>query len=321
MEYVAGIDGGGTKTKAVIADMDGIIVAETTAGPTNPNVMSRENLIQTLEMMFKDLKAQFPEAFEHISGLFAGISGVGNAAAKADLEGILEQMVPIGVPVCVEADTVNALYSGTYGEPGIVQISGTGSITYGMNHQSERDRVGGWGYLFGDEGSGYDIGRQGIIAALKASDGRGKKTNLLEMICTSFAVTHPYDLIQRIYASPTPKSEISPVSKLVFEAYKQNDLVAKEIIANTMSDLSISIRTLYGKLFKPDEEVKVVLCGGVFSDEEVLPRLLETDLQDYKNVKITIPVMSPVGGSIIGAYLLQNIKPASSVYQNIISTL
>ncbi|MGP4105667.1 N-acetylglucosamine kinase [Virgibacillus sp. L01] len=321
MEYVAGIDGGGTKTKAVIADMDGIIIAETTAGPTNPNVMSRENLIRTLDMMFKDMKEQVPDAYDNISGLFAGISGVGNAAAKTDLEGILEQIVPKGVPVCVEADTVNALYSGTYGGPGIVQISGTGSITYGINHQLERDRVGGWGYLFGDEGSGYDIGRQGIMAALKASDGRGKNTNLLEMICTCFSVTHPYDLIQRIYASPTPKSEISPVSKLVFEAYKHNDLVAREIIANTISDLSLSIRTLYGKLFQPNEEVKVVLCGGVFSDEEVLPRLLENDLRDFKNVKITTPVMAPVGGSIIGAYLLRNIKPASSVYQNIISTL
>ncbi|MBP1948041.1 N-acetylglucosamine kinase [Virgibacillus litoralis] len=321
MEYVAGIDGGGTKTKAVIADMDGLIVAKTTAGPTNPNVMSREKLIQTLDTMMQDLKEQAPDVFDNISSVFAGISGVGNSKAKADLEYILKQKVSNSVTVCVEADTVNALYSGTYGEPGIVQISGTGSITYGINQQMKHDRVGGWGYLFGDEGSGYDIGRQGIMAALKANDGRGEKTILLEMLCTYFDVTHPYDFIQRIYASPIPKSEISPISKLVFEAYKQNDLVAKDIMGNIVNELSSSIRTLYMKLFKPDEEARVVLCGGVFSDTEVLPRLLKAELQEYKNITVLIPIMPPVGGSVIGSYLLQNIRPDSKIVQNIISTL
>lgn len=89
------------------------------------------------------------------------------------------------IKVIVENDAICALASGTYGESGIVLIAGTGSISYCYNKKTnELNRVGGWGYVLGDEGSGYDIGRQALVAIMKSYDGRGKSTQLTEALKT-----------------------------------------------------------------------------------------------------------------------------------------
>ncbi|HLS09171.1 N-acetylglucosamine kinase [Lentibacillus sp.] len=320
MEYVAGIDGGGTKTVAAIADAKGSVLAKAAAGPVNPNVVQKEELFQTLHALIEDLKNQSGAKFGQITSLFAGMSGAGNDKTVNMLTEMLCELVPSDTKVQVEPDTVNALYSGTYGQPGIVQISGTGSITFGINTEGERDRTGGWGYLFGDEGSGYDIGRAGIIAALKAFDRRGKDTILLDMVRTHFRIDNPYDLIQHIYAAESPKSDISPVAKLVFAAYKNDDTAAHEILTNAVTEISDSIRTLKAKLFRPEEEVVAVLCGGVFADKAILPALLVAELQEDQQLTIMTPDMEPVGGSIIGALLMENIKPDDAIIQMISST-
>jgi len=320
MSYVVGIDGGGTETVAAIANEDGRILAKATAGPVNPNALQKEELSQTLSELMQDLKKQSGIRFEQISSLFAGISGAGNDSAVRMLKEMLHELVHHDTNVQVEPDTVNALYSGTFGGPGIVQISGTGSITFGINDGGKRDRSGGWGYLFGDEGSGYDIGRAGIVAALKSFDGRGRDTMMLDMIRGHFHTESPYDLIQHIYASQSPKSHISPVAKLVFAAYKHGDYKATEILTKAVQELSCSIRALESKLFSPEERVSVILCGGVFADREILPALLEAELHDDQQLTIINPEMEPIGGSIIGAFLMENKQLKETMIQHMIST-
>lgn len=320
MGYVVGIDGGGTKTIAAIASEDGKILAKAAAGPVNPNVVQKQELFQTLSWLMQDLAKQSGIGLEQITSLFAGISGAGNDRAVRMLTKLLHQLVHRDSKVKVEPDTVNALYSGTYGGPGIVQISGTGSITFGINDEGKRDRTGGWGYLFGDEGSGYDIGREGMITALKAFDGRGRDTMLLDMVRDHFQIKSPYDLIQHIYASRSPKGEISPVTRLVFSAYKHGDQAATDILTKAVQEMSCSIRTLKFKLFSPEQSVSTILCGGVFTDKEILPALLQAELRDDGQLRIITPEMNPAGGSIIGAFLMENRKPDESIIQQIIST-
>ncbi|MFD1039739.1 N-acetylglucosamine kinase [Virgibacillus byunsanensis] len=321
MGYVMGIDGGGTKTIAMIADMDGNVVAVAKAGATNPNVLSRQAIKQTFHNMLDDLKKQASSSFERVDTLFAGISGAGSERSQQNLKKILKEVAPHIPAIGVEPDTINALYSGTYGEPGIVQIAGTGSITYGINSQDVHERVGGWGYLFGDEGSGYDIGRRGVIAALKAYDGRGADTMLLNMMYQYFDVTNPRDLIETIYAKETPKNEISPLSKIVLEAYQQHDAVAKDLLIDVVDELSNSIKTLYKKLFADQEGVTVVLCGGIFSEKEILPSLIINKLQQCDTIKIVLPKMSPVGGALIGAYMMRNRVPSQTVIDHIVKSM
>lgn len=318
MTYIAGIDGGGTKTTAVITTTDGKVAAKASAGPVNPNVVKQDELYETFSGLMHDLKQQDKMAFNHLTSLFAGISGAGNDKAVQMLTSLLKELIPEKTRVRVEPDTINALYSGTLGEPGIVQIAGTGSITFGLNAEGRRDRTGGWGYLFGDEGSGYDIGKAGITAALKAFDGRGEDTMLFDMICSHFRINDPHNLIQYIYSLPSPKIAISPVAKLVFEAYKQHDAAAAEIITGAATELTNSIRTLKMKLCQSEEKVNVVLCGGIFDDRDVLLKLLKKELQSDQTLTIITPEMTPVGGSIIGACLMENGPPDEAIVQNFI---
>lgn len=302
LTYVIGIDGGGTKTEAVLADQLGNVLEVAKAGPTNINTTSEQDVEEAFSILFQLLKDKHPQEFNHVSTVFAGISGAGGKYTQQTIKQFITKRLSETVTTYVEPDTINALYSGTYGEAGIVQISGTGSITYGINEAGVHERVGGWGYLLGDEGSGYDIGRNGIIAALHAADGRGKETLLLNLVFNHFRVNSARHLIEKIYQAPVPKNEISPVAKLVFQAFYKNDPIAHKIILKAANDITISILTLANKLFEKKSSVQVVLCGGVFYDENVLPAIIKEQIAS-KTDKLTLhlPRISPVGGSVIGA--------------------
>ncbi|WP_010647730.1 N-acetylglucosamine kinase [Oceanobacillus massiliensis] len=320
MEFVLGIDGGGTKTQAAIMNRQGEIAARCQAGATNLNSSTVEQLKVVFKDLFSALESQLPGSLAQISYTFAGIAGAGNEKNKQCIEDIIKSFLPSEAVICVESDTMNALYSGTYGKPGIVHISGTGSITYGINSRQQQNRVGGWGYLLGDEGSGYDIGRQGVIAALKAYDGRGPATILLEMLYGQFAVDDPQDLIKKIYAAPAPKNEISALSRIVMKAYLQGDSQAQAIVDAAVREIVWSIQTLYIKLFAANEQAAIVLCGGVFGERAVLEKL-QDKLRNHAELTIVLPKMPPVGGSLIGAFQLSGENLEEEQINNIIRTI
>lgn len=304
MSYVIGIDGGGTKTQVIIADMDGNVVSNEVYGSTNPNTITAQELKDTFQNIFQDIQDKLPVGLEQVRCVFAGISGVASKTSAAMVTEIMQSLCNSNTLIRIEPDTVNALYSGTLGKPGIVHISGTGSITFGINPDKQQARVGGWGYLLGDEGSGYDIGRRGITAVLQYEDGRGSKTILKELLYEQFKVGNGRELIDHIYHSTSPKLVISQTSKLVFDAYENNDPVAIEIIKHAVDDISHSIITLNQKLFSINEEIKVILCGGLFSNKAILPPLLKERFASYsQNIALINPELPPVAGSIIGAYV------------------
>jgi N-acetylglucosamine kinase-like BadF-type ATPase len=304
----------------LLADESGNVIASAVAGPSNPNVVKENELANVFDELFSSLKQKYEDLQQNVSFLYAGISGAGNKENEKIIREILKEHFSEHTAIEVEGDAVNALYAGTYGKPGIVQISGTGSITYGKNSQGKAGRVGGWGYLFGDEGSGYDMGRQAVIAALKAYDGRGVKTVLLNILFKHFQAENPQALIRNIYTSESPKIKISPLAQIVFDAYKQNDSAAREIINQTAKDLALSIATLYKKLFPSGEHTTVVLSGGIFQEKEILPALLQQELSIYSNLTLAIPKMSPAGGALIGACLMKQNQVEEEIIKNIIHT-
>lgn len=317
MEYVIGVDGGGTKTVAVIADNDGNIKASVETGPTNPNIVNGRELKSTFQRMFQKLKDQAPKEFHHVTNVFAGMSGVGTKQKQADIYMMITDLLPPSTCVHVEPDTMNALYSGTYGKPGIVQIAGTGSITHGINKYGEHFRIGGWGYLFGDEGSGYDLGRRAIIAVLQSEDGLGAKTLLTELLFKHFNVTSGRELLEKIYTRKRPKDGISALTKIIFHAYNQQDSVTSNFIHNIAKQLSFHITTVYNQLFEDHEQIQVVLVGGVFSVKEILPSLVKKELKSTPSISVCIPNLSPVGGSVVGAFLQQQKVLHKRVIENI----
>src|SRR5699024_3577731 len=103
-------------------------------------------------------------ALQKISRIFAGVSRTDHPCARQTIVDTLTEVMPSTASTTVDNDAIIALYSGTMGKPGIVQISGTGSITYGINEQGERSRVGGWGHFIDERGSGYGLGHDALHA-------------------------------------------------------------------------------------------------------------------------------------------------------------
>jgi N-acetylglucosamine kinase-like BadF-type ATPase len=306
--YVLGIDGGGTKTVGVIADEYGNIVAHQTVGATNQNGVDRKKVESELRNLFTSLKAQNDNAFSDLSIVFAGMSGVDRPDARIIMEEIISKCVPDRTKVVVDNDGVNALYAGTFGAPGIVQIAGTGSITFGMNAHGDRGRVGGWGYLIDDEGSGYDLGREALHAIFREYDGRGKKTLLTERILKHFNASLPPELINTIYQVGKSREVISPLSRYVAEAADKNDEVAKEIFHHAGIKIGKSISSLVQQLFNADDTVPVVLVGGVFNSSDLILPSIKAALENQKvSTTLLKPKLPPVGGAVIKAIQCKNI--------------
>ncbi|MEK5069454.1 N-acetylglucosamine kinase [Sporosarcina sp. FSL K6-1508] len=310
--YVLGIDGGGTKTTGVIANIKGEKVAEATVGGSNLNSLGRDIVEGELTKLINTLRAENNESFLRVTRVFAGMAGGGNKSNKADVQNILTSLLAPSVDVTVNHDAITALYSGTMGRPGIVQIAGTGAITYGINQKGDQGRVGGWGHLFSDHGSGYAIGRDGLSAAFMFHDRLAEYTYLHDLILQYFEAKELPCVVGAIYQGGNPKGVIASLSKLVVEAADYGDQIAKDIINENGIQLGKAISTLIKKLFPVElatEAIPVVLAGGLFNRYELFKVSIERTVKDNdSHIEVIIPQILPVGGAVIAALLEEKIE-------------
>jgi N-acetylglucosamine kinase-like BadF-type ATPase len=157
-----------------------------------------------------------------------------------------------------------ALEAGAPGAPGVVIVSGTGSIAYGRNAAGESARAGGWGYVLGDEGSGYWIGRAALRAVLREADQRGSATALTPLLLAHFGVDEAQGLIHEVYQSDLKPTSIGALARCVHEAFLQGDAVAIGILRTAADELEgagVSVARRLGLLGEP---FTCVLAGGIF---------------------------------------------------------
>ncbi|MED3622565.1 N-acetylglucosamine kinase [Neobacillus thermocopriae] len=303
--FVLGIDGGGTKTIGVLCDHHGRVYSRAVVGPTNPNSLGYDRVETEIQKLLDSIREQTPDCFAKVTSFFAGMSGGDREEDKRRMSGLFQQYLPKGCQVQVDHDAVNALYSGTLGKPGVVHISGTGSITFGIRAQNIRTRVGGWGFLLGDPGSGYSIGHRAVKAIFDEFDGIGEKTILTSFILNHFHLGHVPGLIPIIYDMKKAREILASLSRFVFLAAEQGDHVAKQILYKAGQEMAMSIRALILKLHQDEpnhETIPVVLAGGVFNKADWFVPVIEEILQfDHLQTKLILPELPPVAGSVIAA--------------------
>ena len=207
--------------------------------------------------------------------------------------------------VFIFSDAVAALASGTMGVlDGIVLISGTGTISYGINAKSNKKaRASGWGPLLGDQGSGYNIGARVLRAATFAADGRGEQTSLLPAIIEFLRLDDPTQLIPWAYQD-MEWSRIASVAPLAEQEARKGDKVAQEIVEKCSRRLAESVRPVW-KALQFGDAFTVVLAGGILCHEGSLlgsnvKRLLE---EEYPHSHVTFSKTSP---SFAAALLAKN---------------
>jgi N-acetylglucosamine kinase-like BadF-type ATPase len=259
---VVGVDGGGTKTEAVIMDGDLRVIGEGKAGPSNP---LRVGLTSAAAAVREAIDNACAAAKVRRSDLEAAEIGLAGARRRELRERMRETLLPLGIrDIEVVTDADIALYGATDGAPGLVVISGTGSICCGINSRGKRVCAGGWGPIAGDEGAGAWIARRALRAVAHASDGRGPQTLLTEFACNYFHVSTADDLTTAIYAPTITNERIAGFGKDVVEAAKRKDPVAEQIIQEGATELGQAAVAVIRTLQMEREEFQIAYVGGVF---------------------------------------------------------
>jgi len=211
---VLGIDAGGTKTVAFLADGDGHVLGEGRAGGANLQAEGELGVEKVLDaVMGQALGARGSE----VDAICLGMAGVDRAHDLEIVRGIMRR-IERKAPTLVVNDALVALVAGAGDAPGIVIICGTGSIAYGVNRHGVAARAGGWGSSLGDEGSGYWIGRRALAAVARDADARGPQTALTPMVLAHFGLERPEQLVAQIYDTATGRRSIASLGATVERA-------------------------------------------------------------------------------------------------------
>lgn len=186
----------------------------------------------------------------------------GGAGRKEDIERFqnwaVHKFPKTAVKVVSDAEIL--LMAGAASGPALALICGTGSIVYGRTVTGELIRAGGWGYLFGDEGSGYAISIAALRAVMQAYDGRGRETLLSELVLERYGLHTPPELVHTIYGAESPRSALATLSDLVEQAAGRGDSVAIAILETSARELVRTIAAVYPKL--GTSAVPLVITGG-----------------------------------------------------------
>jgi len=177
-------------------------------------------------------------------------------------------------------DDAAAAYYGAFGEQsGVILIAGTGSICLGKTPQGTFHRCGGWGHLIGDEGSGFDIGRHVLNAALKAYDGRAPQTMLASLLCSKLGLDTPQRIVD--YAYQGGKTAIASLALLCEEAASAGDPAALEILGTAASSLILHITAVASHFEHADAPIRIVLAGGAFSGDSLLHQIISSRIRQF----------------------------------------
>src|ERR1041384_3657293 len=304
-KYLLGIDGGGTKTHAVITDSSCQILGEGFSGAANPLRVGLEEAVRHIDQAVADSCAQAGIEIGDIDWACAAMAGINHPIPYHRMKDVLDEALQIaGLELVTDARA--ALEGALDGKPGVVVIAGTGSIAFGVNEAGEQARAGGFGPTLSDEGSGYYIAQRALQAVISSFDGRSPKTILAERICNRLGVASPSDLPGVIYNSDSEPVEIAPLAELVDEAAREGEEVARQILTSAGSELGRLAISVIQKLKLWSPALSAAFVGSVFrSGDVVLNPLREAVLSIAPQAEIGPPHYPPA----IGAAKLAN-EPA-----------
>jgi N-acetylglucosamine kinase-like BadF-type ATPase len=305
-DWVLGIDGGGTKTVCLVMDAQGTIAGRGEAGPSNYQTIGLEAAGRSISQAIAQAVSQLPGG--EIVGIGVGLAGVGRSQDQQVVQGWMTDLHPDGpLPVrwhlgsegiVVTHDCAIALIGGTGVSEGVAIVAGTGSIAYGCNRQGDSKRAGGWGYRFGDEGSGYQIAIAGLRAVARSHDGRGPQTQLTPAFLKSLQLQHIDDLIPVIYRQGWGVKEIAALSTLVDQVAAQGDAIANQILDEAVAELALTTQTVAAALFTPEQSFEVVTIGGVWrSTYPLRDRFSQSLSRHFPRVQVISPRHEPAYGA------------------------
>jgi N-acetylmuramic acid 6-phosphate etherase len=253
-----GVDGGGTRATAALADADGAVFYRE-VGPAG--IVRTDNPAAAAAVVAQLARALLAKVgAARAETLCCGLAGAGRPAER---DAVLAQLQATGVAsrVVVIGDAEAAMADAFDGEAGVLVIAGTGSIAWAATHEGDAIRVGGWGQMLGDEGSGFAIGLAGLRAVVRAADGRDPPTLLHGELLAAAQIPDVEDLVR--FAGQAPKSAIAALAPVVIRCAAEGDSVAASIRDSAVYELALlgATAAARARLHEP----RLALAGGLIA--------------------------------------------------------
>jgi len=257
--YCAGIDGGATRARAVIVDGHGREMARAEMAGAVASELDATPAAGAIARVVEAAAAEAGVALPLLA-LWAGMAGAGREAARSAVEGVLKDL---GLAASVHVGTdAEAAFSAAFGSaPGILLIAGTGSMALARASDGTEVRVGGWGALLGDEGSGFWIAMQALGCVARAEDGRGRRTELRDRVLTRLGLPTARALIP--WAEQAGKAGIASLAPDVLAVAQDGDAVAGAIRADALVALRDHVVAVVDRLGDQGARLPVALWGGL----------------------------------------------------------
>jgi N-acetylglucosamine kinase-like BadF-type ATPase len=303
-EFVVGMDGGATKTAAMLTDLKGIVLAEETGGASNPQVVSPEKTAVVIVDLLERLAEKAGCKTTDIVSTVAGLAGAGREGDKERVRNAVaaearKRRLTIG-RVGVDSDGRIALEGAFKGKAGIILIAGTGSFALAKDHKEGIHRAGGWGRIAGDEGSGQILGREGLSAVARHFDGRGKSTALTKLVAERFDLSTQERIISAVYRE---NFDVATIAPLVIEAATAHDIECSRILNKATFELAEHVRVLVQKIEESAHarsKIPLALIGSLIANDNVYQKILVHKITfSMPQVKVVHPEAPPAYGAVL----------------------
>jgi N-acetylglucosamine kinase-like BadF-type ATPase len=279
----------------VLADENENVIAEARAEGAN---LQSAGELALEKVLYSVMEKTLDRTGAAPSVICLGIAGVDRTEDETIVRSIMNR-IGRQARILVVNDALIALQAGVGASPGIVIVSGTGSIAYGRNNRGEAARAGGWGHVLGDEGSGYWIGRLALGAVVRHADGRGRPTSLTPLVLRHFGVQDAAGLINQIYHEELSPQLIAAVATHVQRAHEQGDIVAASILEWAARELTEAASAVMARLGLAGSEFTFVLAGGMFRAIPGLGAQLQRSLPSVEpRSRVTLLNEQPALGAV-----------------------
>lgn len=262
--FIAGIDGGGTHTRLELRDGENRLIRRAEFGPFNINSIGEDAFRALLRQVFAETGSM-----ADCAKIVFGGAGISNPRMGEVLSEELERSGFSGLwKLCGDQEIA---LRGATDEPGVALIAGTGSICFGKNGAGETARSGGYGHLIDDGGSGYALGRDVFSAAVRAADGRGQGTAILDAVYDRLGANQPGQIVSFVYAPDTDKSMVAKFSHIALNLAEKGDETALEILERNADELYALVDAVQRKLDL--RGCPIALLGGLIAEDNLYRRI------------------------------------------------
>jgi len=297
---VVGVDGGGSKTRVIVADEDGKQLGEVVGPASAVRPGGAEHSADVIAAAVRDALASCEMTHVVPRVMCVGVAG---AARDPERQELWQALVgrELAEETVVHPDFAVALDDAFGDGPGVLLISGTGSVAFGRSPAGTVARCGGWGPVCGDEGSGAWIGRKALSVVTASADGREPETALLGALLTAAQVNEPQELIA--WAAQAAPSQLATLAPIVGSVAETGDLRANALISLAVEELVLHVRSLARQLFGDERAaMTVALTGGMLTRGTMLRKRLEHRLRSaVPGAQIRPGDVDPARGAVRGA--------------------